>query len=391
MTAPKGARPRHLPRNFTLFIIAVGILSVLAGCSISTPAFKGKPSLHPPFKKAWEFRPSSPDDQFSDHIIKGDTFYYATGHGYGAVDLRTGKAIWEAKFPAEGYPVFLAEEHDTLALSVSNWALIICDPSDGRIRWTTPMPGKASPILIHEKRLFFESPQGEFECMDIETNKIVWSRPIGIPKLPDSCKPDLGYLSGRPLIVGSTVFIGRDYGEILAVDKQTGIIRWRKLVSQDDCSSVVGFASDGQNIFCSLSNGQVCSFDQNTGENQWSFDVGGAIDYCSPALHDNLLIFSNSLGQVFGLNKSDGTFAFRRTLGQWGRSSRPLVESSFLLFIGRSSLEAIDYSGASLWHWNQDQSAALYAFLKPYGSGYLLLDITAVQNRRGSPVAYQLG
>jgi outer membrane protein assembly factor BamB len=372
-------------QSFNLFILTAGILSILAGCLIPPPPTRSVSSLHPPFKKIWEFKPSIQSEQFSDHIIEGDIFYYATGSRYGAVDLRTGLPIWEGAFPSSAsYPIYLAKTQDALFVAVSNWALIACDPSNGQVRWSIPIPGWAGPLLAQDGRLYFESQDGKFVCMDTGTRTILWSTTLEMPSKPETCGCAGAAVSSRPMIMGDKVFIGRNFAEVLALDANTGKIIWKSLIPDKLCSPIVGFTNDGRRIYCTVASGQVCSLEADTGKILWSYQVRENIKYL-PILHDGMLLFIDSKGALFALNKITGAIVWRRTLGG-DHVSQPylgnkaiLVASGSGTFIGvslsrsESNLFAIDYSGKSVWKWDYDEAFAYDSYVIPASAGYYLL------------------
>lgn len=368
----KGADLRHFPLYLTLFILSAGILSVLAGCSISTPSFKRETSLHPPFKKAWEFRPSS-REQFSDHLIEGDTFYYAAENKYGAVDLKTGLSIWDATFPtSESYQKkYLSKANDSLFIAVSHWALIACDPSSGQIRWSVPIVGYATPILAQDGKLFYENAQSGLACMEIATRTILWTLPFGKPS-PGTCPNPDSWISARPLIAGGKLFIGRAGGEILAIDYNSGNTIWRAFPYANVCSSVVGFVHDESLLYISMSQGQVCAMDGKTGKLHWTFDCGSDIK-SAPLIHSELLLMRTDRRKaVYGIHRKNGVQAWRRTIA--GRMSEPCSNDGQILIAGSTMLYSIDSSGNTLWEWDFKDLISPDAYLKPYEHGYLLID-----------------
>lgn len=95
-----------------------------------------------------------------------------------AIDVTTGRLVWQAKMYGDGPPVArggrvftLGSQGDVLARSVADGRLLWA--ADGRVRTDDQMPS------LDEQRLFLGNESGSVTALDQATGQVAWTRTIG--------------------------------------------------------------------------------------------------------------------------------------------------------------------------------------------------------------------
>lgn len=151
----------------TLLLVAViGISAELVARQGSATA---QAPLHPPFKKVWEFRAK---DGFENFLLADDTVFFGTLMSYGAVDVATGKPLWEKSVANNRIGYRVAHNGKTLYIGIGEGRfLLACEPKTGKELWRLPLkiaeyPG---PMTAQGDTLCCELQQGVLTALDTRT------------------------------------------------------------------------------------------------------------------------------------------------------------------------------------------------------------------------------
>lgn len=141
----------------------------------------------------------------------------------------------------------------------------------GRLIWKLSISGGSfSPLLLHKNQLYFGASDGFFYSLQAQTGELLWKFFVGSEVLSQalidsnsvyfisnnqkvyalSLKGKLiwsyanSFLSGdkilrtrsRPVIYKSFIYVGFYNGEVLALHKRKGTLRWKKSISQQAIS-----------------------------------------------------------------------------------------------------------------------------------------------------------
>ncbi|QOV91655.1 outer membrane protein assembly factor BamB family protein [Humisphaera borealis] len=135
-------------------------------------------------------------------------------------------------------------------------------------------------------------------------DRLIWRVPAPYPIVgPVTLAGDLAIVGG-----GNSDFVNADprpAGVVMAIDRKTGSVRWRR----DMADAVLGSVSflDGK-VFCPIRNGFVVVLDAADGKDVWRAKVGeGSPILAGLAVTANRLYVVNKIGQLHVLNPADGT------------------------------------------------------------------------------------
>ena len=224
---------------------------------------------------------------------------------------------WKVSVPGKGWssPVIskgkiyltsaVAEGDNQDAADVHRELRVICyDSSDGKELWDTkvfeqkplkrPIHHKnshASPTpIIEDGKVYVHFGHMGSACLDSK-GKILWKN--------NELKYDpLHGNGGTPIIVDNLFFYSADALTnpfVVALDKNTGKVLWKKLRSETDQSRKFSFSTPtlirmgGRSQIISPASGAVFSYDSKTGEELWSVDYGGWSVIPKPGVYKNMI------------------------------------------------------------------------------------------------------
>tara|TARA_B100000579_G_scaffold188874_1_gene154106 strand:+ start:618 stop:1877 length:1260 start_codon:yes stop_codon:yes gene_type:complete len=224
---------------------------------------------------------------------------------------------WKVSVPGKGWssPVIskgkiyltsaVAEGDNQDAADVHRELRVICyDSSDGKELWDTkvfeqkplkrPIHHKnshASPTpIIEDGKVYVHFGHMGSACLDLK-GKILWKN--------NELKYDpLHGNGGTPIIVDNLFFYSADALTnpfVVALDKKTGKVLWKKQRSETDQSRKFSFSTPtlirmgGRSQIISPASGAVFSYDSKTGEELWSVDYGGWSVIPKPGVYKNMI------------------------------------------------------------------------------------------------------
>jgi outer membrane protein assembly factor BamB len=173
------------------------------------------------------------------------------------------------------------------------------------------------PPVVADGRLFLTTFDGRFYALDARTGRAVWRWSSG------RC----GWAS--PAVAGKLVvqtFIGRACardvpgvdGEVIAFDRRTGTIRWRRVIGPVESSPLVA----GGLVYVGDWSGRVLALDARTGATRWTYDTSGEVKG-SPTLAGGRIFIGGYDGHVYALDAHTGRLVWRASalprLGAAGR------------------------------------------------------------------------
>jgi outer membrane protein assembly factor BamB len=202
-------------------------------------------------------------------------------------------------------------------------------------------------LAVSGGRLFATTPYGELIALQAQTGAVIW-------------RQRLGTLLGAPTVSGGIVYVVGRNSEAWAIDADDGRLRWR-VPSSDAPAVLVGGAApavaDGRVIF-PFPSGEIVAAMPNTGGTLWnSFVAGGRLGTAYASVNDitsdpvvvgGTIYAGNQSGRVVAMNARTGTRQWTATEGAY---SPVLVAGGSLFFVSdRNELIRLDAeTGARVW------------------------------------------
>lgn len=231
--------------------------------------------------------------------------------------------VWE-KQVGEGYsgPVVAGGRLILFHRLQNNDVVESLDAATGKPQWKFEYPtayedalakgdGPRATPLVAGGKVYTLSAEGKLHCLDLETGKKLWMRP-----LLDDYQGDKGYfgVSTTPILEGNLILVnigGKDAG-IVALDKDTGKDVWKATNHAASYSSPVAATIDGvRHVFFFTREG-IVGLDPATGKvrfsKRWRARIDASVNAAVPVVVDDLLFVTSSYstGAVLHKVKKDG-------------------------------------------------------------------------------------
>src|SRR5215216_722196 len=218
------------------------------------------------------------------------------------------------------------------------------------------------PPVIGGKRLFLLNDSGKLLAIQKHTGKVLWRRKLG------------ALAAASPAYANGTVYVvllqrtlrgrGSGTGRVVALDGRSGKIRWsRALASRSESSPLV---ADGRVYFGSES-GTVYAMDASNGRVRWRYHAGGAVKG-GLALADGRLYFGDYGGRAYAIRESNGASVWRASTsgGAFGLRSGNFYATPAVaygrVYIGNTDGRVYSFSAAGgKLAWSKSTGGYVYA------------------------------
>jgi outer membrane protein assembly factor BamB len=344
-------------------LLLVTVLSALlpSGCRPTASRAGGRHALgrasrtattvnpHRPFKRLWGFTPRNWRHNFIDNfVVAGRTVYFGAYESYGAIDLATGRKLWEKSTPAYYKMARVAYDGASLYVAAQAWKLIACDPNTGKELWS--MPGSSSPgqIVVGQGLVICQLNAGLLTAVDAKTHKPRWTRNlIGWFDRDDMVN---GRVYVSPAMIDGSLIVETYPAAVYRLDPQTGKTLWQHRLGGAGSDTVVGVTADAHHVYFSSRSGELTALDLKSGKPVWTSDVD---DPGPPALTAGLVVLLSADGRLHGFSSANGKGRWaRRVPGPFFPLNSPPATSAESAFVTSGpNVIAFDRRGNLAWQW----------------------------------------
>ena len=268
--------------------------------------------------------------------------------GYGqlvVLDVADGRVLWRKRFdaPATGAPAVLGGQVYVVTTDSAAWAM---DVTDGRVRWQfdgTPSPssmvGGAAPAVV-EGTVYMPFPSGDLAAVSRDTGVETWRARVAGRRLGLANAGVTG-ISGDPVVVGGTVYVGNRSGRVAAIDRASGTVRWS---ARDGAFGPVWPAGDS--LFIVSDKGELVRLLASTGERVWGVELGHyvavrrerrraeVVAHYGPVLAGGRLVVASNDGQLRSFDPASGALIDSVEIPR-GATSHPVVVEGALYVVSR--------------------------------------------------------
>ncbi|MGY6634968.1 MAG: outer membrane protein assembly factor BamB family protein [Alkalilacustris sp.] len=267
--------------------------------------------------------------------------------GYGkvlALDPATGAVLWRKRLdaPVSAPPTVVGGEVFVVAVDGSGWAL---DAADGRVRWqlgwlpaSSGMVGGAAPAVAGG-RVFLPFATGDVAAADRATGNEAWRTRVAGRRLGQANAGITG-ISGDPVVVGNTVFVGNRSGRVAALDAATGTLRWS---AREGAFGPVWPAGDS--LFLVSDQGELVRLEAGSGARVWGVELGRflpaperrraeVVAHFGPVLAGGRLLVASSDGRLRSFDPASGALLGEVALPS-GAATHPVVVNRTLYIVTR--------------------------------------------------------
>lgn len=304
--------------NFRRLVLAVAVLSVLAGCDRWFGSSDAPPLPGERIAVMLQESDLDPDPRLADLSV-----------------LLPQPYINEAWPQAGGFPDH-AMHHLMMQDEISElWEVSIGAGSDGDQR-ILATPVTANGMIFTLDRDF------EVRAFDTESGTRIWQYEIGFPDEDDEAfGGGLAYSDGR-------LFVTTGYAQLITIEAQSGQELWRAALTGP--ARAAPTALNGVVVAVSIDN-QSTAFDAVTGEEKWTHagfaENAGLLGGASPAAFEKTVVIPYSSGELYAIRLENGRVSWSDSLTSARRSDAlsSLADIRGLPVIDRGVVFAISHAG----------------------------------------------
>ncbi len=240
--------------------------------------------------------------------------YGASGHGAViALDPATGKRLWENNLglPIRASPTAAGGKVFVVTINGRFYCL---SGLDGTEVWSVRgLPQTASLILnvspaVDGDLVVVPYPSGDVVALKISDGTPVWSE--NLSRTRSSSQMTSLSDAARPAIDGGTVFAVGHAGRMIATQASTGERLWSLNVPSTQTPWVAG-----DNIFVVDTTGQLLAISRVHGKIKWTSKLPGPATWSGPTLAGSTLWLTSNKGQLVGADATSGRVTSQQSLG----------------------------------------------------------------------------
>lgn len=363
-------------RYYCFVFGAAGALAfALSSCSKEAPI---KPTALVPFTQTTAIRTSWVNKvsmsgngaylKLNPAIVNGKAFIAGSSGKVKAVDVNSGKSLWEISV---GAPVSsgLGANGSALFIGTTDGYIWALRQLDGRVLWKKPVislvlaiPAANNEVVIvktesgavaafavtsgdvlwrhdHQEPSFVlhgsSSPKiaghsvlcgfadGVVEALDLESGHVMWEQKI----VTSGSNTSMLDIIADPVVSGDLVYVVSYYGSLAALNIKTGEIVWQKPLS-----SSAGLAVADQRVYVVDTSDHLFALSRDDGAVLWEKNVFAYRGLSSPAVLGNLVAVGDAQGYVHWLNADSGQMAARTKVNGGIVSSPAYFDGAIYIF-----------------------------------------------------------
>ncbi len=323
-------------------------------------------------------------------VADGRVYAAAVEGGVHALDLQTGKSVWEytpakekkkPKLRLSGGP---GVGDGLVVVGTLDGQVIALDASNGTEKWKAKVPGEviAAPAIA-QGLVFVRSNDGRTTAFDAASGEQRWFNSQELPTLT--------VRGNAPVVAGPGVlFIGNDDGTLSALAMQDGRPLWEQMVGTPEGRTELERMADidgapvleGNTLYVTSFKNETMAIEGPTGRPLWSRDHGGG---GGVAVSSGNVVVTDGKGTVYGLDKMSGS-------AMWSQQALARRSVTGAAIQGDYAVVG-DYKG--YLHWLRLSDGELAAREKSGGDAVIAAPVVAdgialVQNVDGKLTAFRL-
>jgi outer membrane protein assembly factor BamB len=277
--------------------------------------------------------------------LGGGVLFVTSGYGFiAALDPASGETLWLKRFDA---PVTAppAVEGGSVHVVANNGAAYALDARDGKIVWQhlgpvsgAGMVGGAAPAVAGQT-VYLPFRTGDVSALRRDTGNEVWTARIAGRRLGQA-NAGVTDISGDPVLLGQTLFVGSRSGRIAALDAATGEARW---VATEGALGPVWPV--GGSLFAVSDQGELVRLSAATGERIWGVGLGRytetrerrraeVVAHYGPVLAGGRVLVASNDGALRSFDPVSGALLATAEI-PGGASSNPVVVGGTLYVVSR--------------------------------------------------------
>lgn len=283
--------------------------------------------------------------------VEGNRLYATTGYGeLVAMEVGSGRVIWRQRLdsPATGAPAVSGGAVYAVGRDGSAFAV---NADDGKVLWIVPgvpsmtgVVGSAAPAVT-DRAVIFPFASGGLVAALKQTGLRVWDAPVTGQRTGRGYQ-GLTDITGDPVVVGGTIYVGTAAGRTAAIDAASGARLWTAVEGAMNPPLVVGGS-----VFVVNDEARLVRMDAATGAVIWAVEMPYWDDdrprkrkaitaHYGPVLAGGRIAVAGGDGQLRLFNPADGSMVGGVAIPGGAASSPALAGGMLFVVNGKGQLLA---------------------------------------------------
>ena len=265
--------------------------------------------------------------------LAGDRLFVTSGFGFvAAMDAETGDLLWQHDAPGPMRNPPLVAEDLVVAVSISN-EVIALDQASGEERWAYQSFEESARYLAAaapahaDGTVIVPFSSGELASLALANGRVQWQAMISRTSRLNALSV-LGDIAGSPVVDRGAVFSASQAGQLAGIDLRSGQVAWE--------APVGGYHTpwlSGETLFVISNRGEVVAVNRVDGRIRWTKELPafenqkkrkGRITWAGPVLAGGRLWVTGSNGRMLALSPQNGEQSERYKLRD-GATLPPVV------------------------------------------------------------------
>jgi len=247
-----------------------------------------------------------------------------------ALDAATGSEKWRAKVPGEVITA-PAVSQGLVFVRSNDGRVTALDAANGEQRWfnaqelpSLTVRGNA-PVAVGPGVLFIGNDDGRLSALAMQDGRPLWEQMVGVPEGRTELER-MADVDGAPVLEGNTLYVTSFKNETMAIEGPTGRPLWSR-----DHGGAGGVAVSSGNVVVTDGQGMVYGLDKTTGAAMWSQQALARRSVTGPVIQGDYVVVGDYKGYLHWLRLEDGALAARERGGHDQVIAQPVVADGVLL------------------------------------------------------------
>ena len=333
-------------RAFALTLCVLLLAALLSSCGgnrKSDLVESGEPSPLPDFvaearlKRQWSVGIGNGQGKYYDRLTLGflegeggaeDVVVAAVNGSVGRFDAR-GKRVWRSAI-GKRLSAGVGANDSMVLVADSDGVVHALNAENGKPLWQVDVRSEVLAAPIPERNsVLVQTGDGRLLCLAAEDGSERWVYNTDLPLLTSRG-------TATPVVRNGVVYTGFATGKFVALDLQTGSLRWDKLVAlakgQAEIERIVDIDAAAlvttNAVYVSSFNGNLFAFDRNSGSAQWRFETSS---YREVAQGFGNVYLVDEDSRIHAISADEGELRWEQSALLHRQLSAPAVFEGFLL------------------------------------------------------------
>ncbi len=198
--------------------------------------------------------------------------------------------------------LFLASENNNLFVADTNANYYLLNKENGNLKWKKKHSSSFnSQIKIKDGKILIVDMENILRCFSMKNGDILWSVPTQLTIVRSQKKQSL-------VVVNNLVIFSNSIGDLTTVDLNTGELVWQTPtqalgLSKNFTLRNSDIVSDGNSVFMSSNKNQFVAMNIETGIIKWKQEINSEL---RPVVVSDYIVTITNEGLMVLLNKTDG-------------------------------------------------------------------------------------